>query len=103
MSGRGMKKWAPYKSLKEQWSTLDNIHEEEKKIEKPQISNEEASIINEILMNYHGQEVTIKYFKKGVIFEEKGIIKKIDAFDKKIYLMNRKTINFHELVDINED
>ena len=41
MSDRGMKKWAPYKSLNEQWSTLDQIKKEEIK-EKPKISNEKA-------------------------------------------------------------
>ena len=102
MSGRGMKKWAPYKSLKEQWSTLDNVHQEEEKVEKPLISNEEAEEINEILSNYHGQEIVIKYFRKGMINEEKSIIKKIDAFDKKIYLTNRKIINMHELVSLIE-
>ena len=103
MSGRGMKKWAPYKSLKEQWSSLDNIHEAEKKIEKPTISNEEAEAINDILVNYHGQELTITYFRNGKILEEKSAIKKIDAFDKKIYLVNRKVISMHDLVDIQED
>lgn len=103
MSGRGMKKWAPYKSLKEQWSTLDNVHQEEEKIEKPTISNEEAEAINEILVNYHGQEVTIKYFRNGQILEEKSAIKKIDAYDKKIYLTNRRVISMHDLLDIKED
>ncbi|MCR5506100.1 MAG: YolD-like family protein [Bacilli bacterium] len=103
MSGRGMKKWAPYKSLKEQWETLDNIHEEEKKVEKPKISSEEAEVINDILVNYHGQELTIKYFKNGQVLQEKSAIKKIDAYDKKIYLVNRKVISMHDLVDIVED
>lgn len=100
MSGRGMKKWAPYKSLKEQWSTLDNVHEEERKIAKPTISNEEAEEINEILVNYHGQEIEITYFHNGRINIEKGVIKKIDAFEKKIYLTNRKVIPFKEIVKI---
>ena len=103
MSGRGMKKWAPYKSLKEQWETLDNVHQEEEKVVKPTISNEEAESINEILTNYHGQELTIIYFRNGKILEEKSTIKKIDAFEKKIYLVNRKVINMHDLVDIKED
>ena len=29
MSDRGMKKWAPYKSLNEQWETLDALHEKD--------------------------------------------------------------------------
>ena len=40
MSDRGMKKWAPYKTLQEQWDTLDNLHSSNEKIEKPKISNE---------------------------------------------------------------
>lgn len=100
MSGRGMKKWAPYKSLKEQWSTLDNVHEEEKKIAKPTISSEEAEEINEILVNYHGQEIEINYFRNGKVLVEDCTIKKIDAFEKKIYLTNRKVIPLKEIVGI---
>ena len=68
MSDRGMKKWAPYKSLNEQWSTLDQIKKEEIK-EKPKISNEKAEEINDILVNYEGQELTIRYFRKGQAFK----------------------------------
>ena len=100
MSGRGMKKWAPYKSLKEQWSTLDDVHNDEKKIEKPTISNEEAEEINEILVHYHGQEVEISYFRNGEIKKEIGFIKKIDTFERKIYLTNRKVIFLKEVVGI---
>ncbi len=98
-----MKKWAPYKSLKEQWSTLDNVHEEEKKVEKPTISNEEAEEINNILVNYHGQEVTITYYRNGKILKEVAQIKKIDTFERKLYLMNRKVIKLSELVSLIEN
>ena len=103
MSDRGMKKWAPYKSLKEQWSTLDDVHQEEQKIEKPTISNEEAEEINEILVNYHGQELIISYFRNGNILKEKSAIKKIDTFEKKLYLINRKVIKFNELISLEDD
>ncbi len=95
-----MKKWAPYKSLKEQWSTLDNIHEEEKKIEKPTISSEKAEEINELLTNYYGQEIEISFFRNGQINKEKGIIRKVDTFEHKIYLTNRKVISLKEVIDI---
>lgn len=103
MSGRGMKKWAPYKSLKEQWSTLDNVHVDNQKIEKPTISNEEAEEINELLVNYHGQEVTISFYRNGNIIDEVGFIKKIDTFEKKIYMTNRKVIYLKELISIKEN
>ena len=103
MSGRGMKKWAPYKSLKEQWSTLDNVHVDNQKIEKPTISNEEAEEINDLLVNYHGQEVTISFYRNGNIIDEVGFIKKIDTFEKKIYMTNRKVIYLKELISIKEN
>lgn len=100
MSGRGIKAWAPYKSLKEQWSTLDDVHEQEQKVEKPTISSEEAEEINDLLVNYHGQEIVIEYFRNGKILKEESTIKKIDTFEKKIYLVNRKVISMKELVSL---
>ena len=52
MSERGMKKWAPYKSLNEQDKYLKKVSDNNKKISKPQISSDEAEEINEILVNY---------------------------------------------------
>ena len=100
MSDRGMKKWAPYKSLNEQWSTLDNLYKNEDKVEKPQISNEVAEEINDILVNYHGQELEFYYYKNGYILKEKSTIKKIDAFNRKIILNNQKIILLKDLVGI---
>ena len=100
MSDRGMKKWAPYKSLNEQWSTLDRLHADEEKVEKPQISNEVAEEINEILVNYHGQELEIYYYKNGYILKEKSTIKKIDAFNRKLILDNNKIIYLKDLVGL---
>ena len=100
MSDRGMKKWAPYKSLNEQWSTLDRLHQDEEKVEKPKISNEVAEEINEILVNYHGQELEIYYYKNGYIKKEKSTIKKIDAFNRKLILDNQMIIYLKDLVGL---
>ena len=100
MSDRGMKKWAPYKTLQEQWSTLDDLYNADEKVEKPKISNEEAEEINDILVNYHGQELTFYYYKSGRILKEKSTIKKIDAFNHKIILNNLVTIYLKDLVGI---
>ena len=100
MSDRGMKKWAPYKTLQEQWDTLDNIHSSNEKIEKPKISNEQAEEINDILVNYHGQELEIIYYKSGRLLKEKSTIKKIDAFERKLVLDNSKIIYLKDLVGI---
>ena len=100
MSDRGMKKWAPYKSLNEQWSTLDRLHQDEEKMEKPQISNEVAEEINEMLVNYHGQELEFYYYKNGYIKKEKSTIKKIDAFNRKLILDNNCIIYLKDLVGL---
>ena len=100
MSDRGMKKWAPYKTLQEQWDTLDSIHSSNEKIEKPKISNEQAEEINDILVNYHGQELEIIYYKSGRLLKEKSTIKKIDAFERKLVLDNCKIIYLKDLVGI---
>ena len=99
MSDRGMKKWAPYKSLNEQWDVLDKMSKEEY-IEKPKISNEEAEEINEKLVNYSGEEYTFYYYKRGKILKEKTTIKKIDVFNHKLILDNGVSISLKDLVGI---
>ena len=100
MSDRGIKKWAPYKTLSEQDFNMSRQKEKEEKIEKPTISADFAEEINEILVNYHGEELTISYYKNGKIMEVVDRIKKIDTFEKKLVLYSRKIIMLREVVSI---
>ena len=100
MSDRGMKKWAPYKTLNEQWSTLEELHKNEERVERPTISNEVAEEINDKLVNYNGEELEFYYYKNGRILKEKSTIKKIDAMERKIYLTNGVKILLKDLVGI---
>ncbi len=100
MSDRGMKKWAPYKTLEDQWSTLDNLYKSEEKVEKPLISNEVADEINGKLVNYQGQEYEFYYYKNGKILKEKSTIKKIDAFNRNLLLTNGIKISLRDLIGI---
>ena len=100
MSDRGMKKWAPYKSLIEQDVYLNKMKKEKDKISKPIISSEEAENINEILTNYHGEELEVSYFRNSEILTEKIIIKTIDTINKKLILLNRRVIYFKEIVSL---
>ena len=54
-----MKKWAPYKSLNEQEDYLKKLHNKQEKVERPSLSSDEADNINEILVNYHGEETVL--------------------------------------------
>ena len=100
MSERGMKKWAPYKSLNEQENYLNKLHKDNEKVEKPRISSDAAEEINEILVNYHGEELLITFFRNNRVQTISTVIKKIDAENKKIVLPDRKTIYFTELVGL---
>ena len=100
MSERGMKKWAPYKSLNEQENYLNKLHKDNEKVEKPRISSDAAEEINEILVNYQGEELVITFYRNNKIQSITSIIKKIDADNKKIVLPDRKTIYFNELVGL---
>ena len=100
MSERGMKKWAPYKSLNEQEDYLKKLHNKQEKAERPSISSDEADNINEILVNYHGEELLIEYWRNDKINTVSSILSKIDPANKKIVLPLRKTIYFAELIRI---
>ena len=100
MSERGMKKWAPYKSLNEQEGYLKKLHQKQEKIERPRISSDEAENINEILVNYHSEELIISYWRNNQVNTVTSMINKIDPVNKKIVLPLRKTIYFAELIRI---
>ena len=100
MSERGMKKWAPYKSLVEQEKYLKKAHDDNNKQVRPTISSDEAEEITEILVNYSGEELVITYWRNEKINTVKTIIKKIDPVNKKIVLPDRKTILFAELINL---
>ena len=100
MSERGMKKWAPYKSLNEQENYLNKLHKDSEKVEKPRISSDAAEEINDILVSYHGEELIITFYRNERIQNVSTVIKKIDAENKKIVLPDRKTISFTELIKL---
>lgn len=102
MSERGMKKWAPYKSLNEQDGYLKKLHSDNEKVDKPRISSDVAEEINEILVNYQGEEILITYWRNGKINTISSVFKKIDVENKKIVLPERKTIYFAELVNLSK-
>lgn len=100
MSDRGIKKWAPYKSLVEQGYSLKELSENRSKIEKPKISSEAAEEINLILSEYNGEDVIVGYYRRGEIFELNTAIKKIDAQEKRLILPDKSIIRFSEIVSL---
>ena len=100
MSERGMKKWAPYKSLIEQEKYLKKAHQDNNVVKKPTLSSDEAEQIKEILVNYRGEELEITYWRNDKLNTVSTILVKIDPLNKKIVLPERRTIYFSELVSL---
>ena len=98
-SDRGMIKWAPFQSLHEQASYLSKMRHSKAKVERPLISSDIASSINDALQNYHGGPVSIRYYEKGFIKETDGTIEAIDALEHSIRF-NGKRILFKNILGI---
>jgi hypothetical protein len=96
---RGMIKWAPFQSLKEQTIYLHEIENNRKKVPKPILSEDQISEINYSLTTYNNEVVVIVYYKNGFIKQIKGRIKKIDPTFKYLLVEDIK-ISFNNLLDI---
>ena len=100
MSDRGIKKWNAYKSLPEHDPAIRGTMNEKYKVPRPVISSEEAEIINEILVNYHGELLDIEYYRNNELNNVTDTIKKIDTYSRKIQLNNGMRIALNEITGL---
>ena len=100
MSDRGMKKWAPFSSLIEQATCLEQMRYERNKIEKPVLTDDQMEKINYVLQSYRkGQTVKIKFYNDGYLYFIETQIKRIDLENRYLVLTNGK-LRFEDLLDI---
>ena len=100
MSDRGMKKWAPFSSLIEQATCLEEMKYQRNKISKPILTDDQKEKINYILQSYKkGQIVKIEFFYDGYLYETNTTIKRIDLENRVLVLENGK-LEFSNLIDI---
>lgn len=100
MSDRGMKKWNAYKALIEQNEYNRELSTTRKKIEKPILSEDQMESINEILTSYQGETLLVSVYKNGFVEEKEIIIKTIDVVEKRLILIDRKSIYFKDIVGL---
>lgn len=103
MSDRGMKKWAPYKSLIEQEVFINKMRVNKNKIEKPILCEEEIEKINYYLTEKHCKTLIFSIFEDGYIYKIQTKIKTIDQYTKSIVFENNLKINLYDLIDIEEE
>ena len=100
MSDRGMKKWAPFSSLIEQATCLEQMRYERNKIEKPVLTDDQMEKINYVLQTYkRGQTVKIKFYNDGYLYQIETQIKRIDLENRCLILTNGK-LGFENIIDI---
>ena len=100
MSDRGMKKWAPFSSLIEQATCLEQMRYERNKIEKPILSDDQKEKIEYVLQSYRkGQTVKIKFYNDGYLYTIETQIKRIDLENRALILTQGK-LKFENIIDI---
>jgi hypothetical protein len=102
MNGRGMKKWAPYKSLIEQETFINNMRINKAKIDKPILCNEEIEKINFHLVNNKNQTLLYSIYQDGFIYKFDSKIKTIDLYSRKIVFDNNFNCLIEDIVDIEQ-
>lgn len=94
-----MKKWAPYSSLIEQATCLEEMRYKRNKIEKPILEDDQIEKINYVLQSYRGGQVKIKFFYDGYLYYITDEIKKIDL-DNKCLVLESGKLKLDQLLDI---
>ena len=100
MSDRGMKKWAPFSSLIEQATCLEEMKYQRNKVSKPVLTEDQMEKINYVLQSYQkGQIVKLKFYHDGYLYVINTTIKRIDLENRKLILEKGK-LDFSNLIDI---
>ena len=100
MSDRGMKKWAPYSSLIDQATCLEEMKYQRNKVARPILAEDQKEKINYVLQSYQkGQLVRIKFFNDGYLYFINTTIKRIDLENRKLILEHGK-LEFINIIDI---
>lgn len=98
---RGMVKWAPFKSLPEQEEYLLMMEEDETKIDKPLLSEDELYELNKTVLSlFKGDLIHITYYDCGFIKEIEGCLEYIDDVYRRIVLNNRVNIPMDNVLKI---
>ncbi|MBE7106095.1 YolD-like family protein [Bacillus cereus] len=84
--GRTMVKWQAFASLPEQFHGINQIIQEQSKVAKPVLDEQQIEEIGRILTKaiHTKQEVILWYYRNGYIHHEIMDIQKIDLHQKKI-------------------
>ncbi|EKU50291.1 YolD-like family protein [Staphylococcus massiliensis] len=77
--GRGMVKWAPFATIPEQFDAIQNHIDDQSKITKPLLSEDQLAELNHMLCFklFHEPRCKIKYFSEGEVNQLEGSLSKV--------------------------
>lgn len=95
-----MKKWAPYSSLIEQATCLEEMRYKRNKVDKPILESDQIEKINYVLSNTRkGEYLNIKFYYDGYFYKVSSQLKRIDV-ENKILVLEDGKIKFDQIIDI---
>lgn len=102
MHDRKMIKWMPFNSVINGCYLVKTIEKEKRKIAKPQLSDEQLELFENIIIDaMHNESALILYiYHGGFIKKIESLIIKIEPATKKIFLNNHTYVYFCEIVDV---
>ncbi|MGS0667657.1 YolD-like family protein [Staphylococcus arlettae] len=102
--GRGSVKWQPFASIPEQYEQIAQYIEDQNKIDKPLLSDDQLQQLNETLVfkMFNDPHINVRYFSNGYIKEKEGVIHKVDPYTQTLHLYENKGVDKLDLKDIVE-
>lgn len=106
--GRDKAKWAPFKTVSDQYKLLDEYIEEQNKVEMPLLSDDQLQILNEtVYYNSMNNILTeLSYWDNGYINSMECYINKVDALENVMIVSNESKetkikIPLNSIININ--
>ncbi|HDB8232682.1 TPA: YolD-like family protein [Staphylococcus aureus] len=106
--GRDKVKWAPFKTVSDQYKLLDEYIEEQNKVEMPLLSDDQLHILNEtVYYNSMNNILTeLSYWDNGYINSMECYINKVDALENVMIVSNESKetkikIPLNSIININ--
>lgn len=106
--GRGMMKWAPFATMPQQFSNIAQMIENQNKVDKPVLSDDQLTELDMMLTLYMSQpsSCTIKLYEDGYIKEYECIVESVDHIERTVAVYDcdtrlRLTFELDHIIGIN--
>lgn len=102
--GRSAVNWQPFASIPEQYEQIAQYMEDQNKIDKPLLRDDQLQQLNGTLVfkMFNDPHINVRYFSNGYIKLKEGVIHKVDPYTQTLHLYEDKVITKLDLKDIVE-